>query len=127
MASPRNEKYLEKIYYDVVKQGYSSVTDIAISLNVSVSSVTKMVRKLSDEEYLEYKRYGKIQMTEKGMIKGEKLAYDYQVLEAFFQLIGMDQKHIPHEISCIKYHLSGNAIAKIRTYMSGIIKNAEIR
>lgn len=80
MASPCKEKYLEKIYYDVVKQGYSSVTDSAISLNVSVSSVTKMVRKLSDEEYLEYKRYGKIRMTEIGMIKGEKLAYDYQVL-----------------------------------------------
>lgn len=50
-----------------------------------------------------YKRYGKIRMTEKGRIKGEKLAYDYQVLEAFFQLIGLDQKHIPHEISLSKW------------------------
>ncbi|PLR78504.1 transcriptional regulator MntR [Bacillus sp. V3-13] len=118
MASPSEEKYLEEIYYAVLKNGYTSVTEMAISLNVSVSSVTKMVQKLSKEGYLYYKRYEKIRMTEKGLLKGETLAYNHQILEEFFHLIELDKDQIPQEVANIEYHISGNAVSKIRDFIS---------
>ncbi|PAE33311.1 iron dependent repressor, metal binding and dimerization domain protein [Bacillus sp. 7884-1] len=118
MASPSAEKYLEEIYNVVFKNGYTSVTEIATSVNVSSSSVTKMVRKLSKEKYLIYQRYGKIRMTETGTEKGKKLAYNHQILEEFFQLIDLDEEKIPHEIANIEYYISANAISKIKDFIN---------
>lgn len=117
MASPREEKYLEEIYYAVQKNGYTSVTEMGLSLNVSLSSVTKMVQKLSNSEYLDYKPYGKIRMTEKGLLLGEKLANHHQILEDFFQLIELNTEEIPQEIANIEYHISEMAISKIKEYL----------
>ncbi|WP_213371505.1 metal-dependent transcriptional regulator [Mesobacillus boroniphilus] len=117
MASPSEEKYLEEIYNKVLEKEFTSVTEIASSLNVNRSSVTKMVRKLSDEEYLHSQRYGKIRMTEKGLEKGMELALNHKVLEEFFQLIDLEEEQIHREISNIEYYISGNAVAKIKDFI----------
>jgi Mn-dependent DtxR family transcriptional regulator len=118
MVSPGEERYLETIYYDVIENGYSSVSEIASSLKVSVSSVTKMVQKLGNEEYLDYKRYGKIRMTEKGLAIGERLANNHKVLEEFYRKLGFtNEEEIYEEISTIEYHMSERTIAEIREFL----------
>lgn len=117
MASPSAEKYLEEIYYAVSIKGFTSVTEVARSLNVSLSSVTKMVQKLNEEEYLQYHRYGKIHMTKKGLEKGKKLALNHKILEEFFQLIDLEEEQIHSEIANIEYYISSNAVSKIKDFI----------
>ncbi|PLR95523.1 metal-dependent transcriptional regulator [Bacillus sp. T33-2] len=117
MASPSAEKYLEEIYNILQDREFTSVTEIARSLNVSLSSVTKMVQKLNKEKYLHYQRYGKIRMTEKGKAKGKELALNHKILEEFFRLIDLEAEQIDREITNIEYYISGNAVSKIKNFI----------
>lgn len=117
MASPGAEKYLEEIYHAVLIKGHASVTEIAKSMNVSLSSVTKMVRKLSEEDYLHYQRYGKIRMTNKGFEAGKNLASNHKILEQFFQLIELEENQIHQEIKNIEHYISGYTVSKIKNFI----------
>ena len=117
MASPSAEKYLEEIYNILQNKEFTSVSEIARSLNVTLSSVTKMVQKLSKEKFLHYQRYGKIRMTEKGKAKGKELALNHKILEEFFHLIDLEAEQINREITNIEYYISGNAISKIKKFI----------
>ena len=66
MATPSMEDYIEQIYLLIEEKGYARVSDIAENLNVHPSSVTKMVQKLDQEEYLIYEKYRGLILTEKG-------------------------------------------------------------
>jgi Mn-dependent DtxR family transcriptional regulator len=66
MASPNKEKYLIEIYHSVSNQGYARVSQLAKSLNVSVSSASKMIGKLNREELIHYQPYGVITLTDIG-------------------------------------------------------------
>ena len=69
--SPSMEDYLEMIYRLSKYEGYTRVNIIAESLNVKPASVTKMIKKLSNKNYLKYEKYGLIQLTKKGLQMGD--------------------------------------------------------
>ena len=66
----RIEDYLEVISELVELKGYANTLDISRYLNVSAPSVTKMVQKLGDGGYLEYEKYRRINLTQKGTSLG---------------------------------------------------------
>lgn len=66
MATPSMEDYIEQIYILIEQKGYARVSDIAESLSVHPSSVTKMVQKLDKDEYLVYEKYRGFTLTPKG-------------------------------------------------------------
>ena len=49
MATPGMEDYLEQIYLHIERNGIARVSDIAESLDVLPSSVTKMVQRLTEK------------------------------------------------------------------------------
>ena len=55
--SSRVEDYLEVISELVDMKGYAATLDISRYMNVSAPSVTKMLKKLDVEGYLEYEKY----------------------------------------------------------------------
>lgn len=114
MASPTKEKYLLEIYLSVTNQGYARVSHIAKLLNVSVSSASKMIAKLNREEFIHYQPYGIITLTECGLLNGEKLASNHQILRQFFQYIGFESDKIENEVNNIESYISSEAIEKIR-------------
>jgi Mn-dependent DtxR family transcriptional regulator len=50
VPTPSMEDYLEKIYMAIEHKGYARSVDIASSLGVLPSSVTKMMQKLDEAE-----------------------------------------------------------------------------
>jgi Mn-dependent DtxR family transcriptional regulator len=54
MPTPSMEDYLEQIYSLIENKGYARVSEIAETLDVHPSSVTKMVQKLDEKKYLVY-------------------------------------------------------------------------
>ncbi len=66
MPTPSMEDYLERIYQLIESKGYARVSDIAETLEVHPSSVTKMVQKLDKQEYLVYEKYRGLILTAKG-------------------------------------------------------------
>ena len=56
MLTSSMEDYLEKIYELMKEKGYARVSDIASSLSVQPSSVTKMIQKLDDKKLVTYEK-----------------------------------------------------------------------
>lgn len=122
MASLSKEKYLIEIYYSVNDQGYARVSQLAKSLNVPVSTASKMIQKLKREELIHYQPYGIIMLTEMGLFKAAKITSNHQILAQFFRYIGFEEDKIEEEVTSIESYISSNAIEKIKQLWADTIK-----
>lgn len=113
MPTPSMEDYIEIIYNLIETKGYARVSDIAESLEVHPSSVTKMVQKLDKDEYLIYEKYRGFILTEKGKEVGERLVFRHELLEDFLEIIGVDKENIYNDVEGIEHHLSWNSIDRL--------------
>ena len=63
IRTDRMEDHLEVIYELIQQKGYATTADISKHLNVSSPSVTKMVKKLDENDYLIYEKYRGLKLT----------------------------------------------------------------
>ncbi|GEM04415.1 transcriptional regulator MntR [Halolactibacillus miurensis] len=113
MPTPSMEDYIEQIYLLIESKGYARVSDIAEALSVHPSSVTKMVKKLDKDGYLNYEKYRGLILTAKGKKVGKRLVYRHELLEQFLGIIGVDKENIYDDVEGIEHHLSWNSIDRI--------------
>jgi len=113
MPTPSMEDHIEQIYILIEQKGYARVSDIAESLSVLPSSVTKMVQKLDKDGYLIYERYRGLMLTSKGLKLGKRLVQRHDLLEQFLRLIGVQEDKIYKDVEGIEHHLSWNSIERI--------------
>lgn len=113
MPTPSMEDYIELIHNLMESKGYARVSDIAETLVVHPSSVTKMVQKLDKDGYLNYEKYRGFILTSKGKKLGERLVYRHELLEEFLEIIGVDSDKIYEDVEGIEHHLSWNSIDRI--------------
>ncbi len=111
--TPSMEDYIERIYALIEEKGYARVSDLAESLEVHPSSVTKMIQKLDKGKYLVYEKYRGFVLTTNGKKLGKRLVYRHELLEGFLKVIGVDQEKIFDDVEGIEHHLSWNAIDRI--------------
>ena len=125
MATPGMEDYLEQIYIHIKKSGVARASDIAESLDVLPSSVTKMVQRLDREGYVYYERYKGLELTEKGLEFGKKLLKRHRILEEFLRIIGVKEDNIYGDVEGIEHHLSWNAIDRITDLVEEMEQDVE--
>jgi len=113
MPTPSMEDHIEQIYLLIEQKGYARVSDIAESLSILPSSVTKMVQKLDKDGYLIYERYRGLMLTPKGLKLGKRLVQRHDLLEQFLRLIGVQEGKIYGDVEGIEHHLSWNSIDRI--------------
>ncbi|RXI99499.1 transcriptional regulator MntR [Anaerobacillus alkaliphilus] len=113
MPTPSMEDYLERIYLLIEDKGYARVSDIAEALEVHPSSVTKMVQKLDQTEYVIYEKYRGFVLTPKGKKVGKRLVLRHELLEEFLRIIGVSNDKIYQDVEGIEHHLSWDAIDRI--------------
>ncbi len=88
--SATEEDYIEMIYRLCEKNsGHTRVNDIAQLLHVKPPSVTKMIKKLKELTIVDYKPYGCIQLTKKGIETGRVLVYRHNVIKRFLTLLAV--------------------------------------
>lgn len=113
MPTPSMEDYIEQIYILIEEKGYARVSDIAENLSVHPSSVTKMVQKLDQENYLVYEKYRGLVLTPNGKKVGKRLVYRHELLEQMLRIIGVEEENIYRDVEGIEHHLSWNSIDRI--------------
>ena len=89
--TPCMEDYLEMIYRQSNKDGYTRIKDLSKALNVKASSATKIVQKLSQYGYINYEKYSVIRLNKKGKEYGEFLLKRHEVVENFLKFLGVDE------------------------------------
>lgn len=129
MAATRSmEDYLERIYELMLEKGYARVSDIATSLDVRPPSVTRMIQKLDEEEFVLYEKYRGITLTPKGERIGKLIKQRHEVLEQFLRLLGVeDQDVIDQDIEGIEHHVSPSTLACITKLASFFASNPDTR
>ncbi len=111
------EDYLEIIYLLKKEKGNVRVKDVALNLNVSLPSVTEMIRKLAKKGFVRYKRYGMIELTISGGVIARNTYRKHKLLAKFFLSLGIDEKTALHD-SCLAEHiLSKKTLNKIEEFV----------
>lgn len=84
MITLTEENYIKAIYH-LGKYGKDMVNTNAIAdaLNTKASSVTDMVKKLSEKDYLNYKKYQGVLLTEKGKYVAVNIVRKHRLWEVF--------------------------------------------
>lgn len=88
------EDYLEMICRICAKNGYARVNQLSESLNVSPSSVSKMVKQMNMLGLVDFEKYGVIKPSREGSKLGEYLLYRHDVLYKFFCKINNSDNEI---------------------------------
>ncbi|MFC4323302.1 transcriptional regulator MntR [Litchfieldia salsa] len=127
LPTPSMEDYLEKIYITIEEKGYARSVDIASSLGVLPSSVTKMMQKLDDVDLGIYERYRGFILTDKGKRLAKKLVEKHQMLEEFLQLIGVQDQNIYEEVEKLEHYISKETALCISSLLDFFVENPSIK
>ena len=115
------EDYLECIYNIIKEQETVKAIEISKTLGVSRASVTDALQRLAEKEYINYERYGNIEITDKGITKAKEIIDKHTVLTGFFEKVLNLSKEEATENACrIEHVITPNAFKKLKIYLKEI-------
>lgn len=120
------EDYLEVIAELVEMKGYATTLDISRYLNVSAPSVTKMLKRLDENGFLEYEKYHGINLTEKGSNIAETIRQKHGILLEFFEILGIGHDTANQDAEGIEHHLNPKTIKQLRKFITFLKSNPKI-
>ena len=113
MVSSVMKQYLKQMYLLADATDQVVPSQLANVLGVYPSTVSRMVRKLSNQGWVKFEHYGRVYLTYEGKQLGKTLVKHSEVLEQFFKIIGVEDDSLMHEINDLEYNISPNLIEKI--------------
>jgi Mn-dependent DtxR family transcriptional regulator len=116
----RMEDYLEVIYELVLQKGYATTVDISEYLNVSSPSVTSMMKKLHETEFLRYERYRGMSLTDKGIEVAKVIRKKHGILSEFFKMIGVQDDVANEDAEGIEHHLHAETLKKLEEFVRAL-------
>lgn len=125
-TSESAEDYLERIYELIQDKGYARMVDIARTLRIRQASVTQMVQKLGENGFVRYEKYRGLVLTSKGKGVARAVHRRHQVLEEFFQLLGVDAETAQRDLEGIEHHLSTTSVARIEELVQFLRENPSV-
>jgi len=99
------EDYLEIIYRLSQEKGYVRAVDIAEAIHVQPSSVTRMIQKLDEKNYIQYEKYRNIALTDKGRKLGYFLVWRDEMLKEFFTFLNA-KVGIEEQVEGIEHYIT---------------------
>lgn len=125
-SSSRMEDYLEIISELVELKGYANTLDISRYMGVSAPSVTKMLQRLDENEFLEYEKYHGINLTAKGKQIAEGIRQKHRILLEFFEILGIEYNTANQDTEGIEHHLNPKTIKQLRKFVTFLKANPKI-
>lgn len=106
MLNENVEDYLKAIY-GISTIEFVSTNDIAEKLGYSPSNVSKMLKRLSELEFVEYISHRGVKLTESGVRESIKILRRHRLLEMFlFKALGYKWDEIHKEACVLEHHIS---------------------
>jgi DtxR family Mn-dependent transcriptional regulator len=104
MSQKSVEDYLKAVY-DLSRNGIAvTTTEISRTLKVAPASVTEMLKKLSENGYVNYSPYHGSSLTEKGFQEAQKIARKHRLLEKFLSDVLHIRNDQVHTQACEMEH-----------------------
>ena len=116
------EDYLEAILNVADKEGMARSKDIAETLGVAKPSVTGALKLLGKKGLVNYKPYGGVTLTQKGMVEAAKVAKKHDIIESFFMAFLGVGHSVAHPAACKAEHLLSPAIVSRMCNFADFVK-----
>ncbi|MBP5342337.1 metal-dependent transcriptional regulator [bacterium] len=116
------EDYLENILILKNKNGKVKSIDIANYMNFSKPSVSRAVKNLKNDGYIEVDPSGYINLTEKGFDIAEKIYERHITLSTWFKSIGVSEDIALQDACKIEHYLSHETYDAIKKYIDRLHK-----
>ena len=110
MTTRNVEDYLEAIWDLQNKKGYIKVKDIADRLEVTRPSVSEMIKKLAENDYILYEKYGGIIFTGKGKKLAKEIKKRHTLLAKFLKIIGVSEENAQKDACKLEHDVSFETI-----------------
>ena len=122
MISKSQEEYLKTMYVLKKQNGYIRVTDIANKMDCTKPSVNKAIRNLQDNNLVDYKAYGKIQLTKEGENRAKKILEAYDIVYLFFKdVLNLDATTANIEAEKVKLSISDSTLNELAKYVHKVL------
>lgn len=113
------EDYIRAIYLLSKDGDGATVTGIAKKLELSKSTVSERLKELSAANLAVAPPYGKVTLTKKGKILGEKLTFKHRLLEVFlYQTLKMPKDAIHEEAERLEHALSDDVAKRMAKFLN---------
>ena len=122
MAFKTIEEYIEVIFILEMKSGRAHTTDIALKLNIKPPSVTEMLQKLHDMDFVIYEPYRGAKLTPPGMEMAQELMYKHKTLTEFFKIIGIDKETAEFDACQIEHHITAKTMKQLSKFIEFVQK-----
>jgi len=123
-VTPTMEDYLEMIYRLSKDRGFTRIGDLAGALHVQPPSASKMVQKLAEASFLNYEKYGVIELTGQGRELWEYLVKRHETIERFLRFIGATRS-VLEETEKIEHNLSTETVKQIMLLVQFMEENQQ--
>lgn len=119
MASESVENYLKSIYKLQQDREWVSNGEIATRLSVSPPSVTRMVKRLCELEWLERNSYHGVRLTQAGSARALRVIRNHRILETYFaKVLGMSWDVVDAEVERLEHVASDALINRMEEVLS---------
>jgi len=109
------EDYLECIYNKLQQKGSVKAIELSRELNVTRASVTDALHRLAEKKYINYEKYGTIEITKKGLEKAKEVFDKHKILSCFFENVLSLSVEEANENACrIEHVITQNAFNKLK-------------
>ena len=114
MKNISKENYLSTIFRFSDDESRIKTTQIAEKLNISNAAVTDMMKKLSKDGYVEYKRYKDIKLTKDGELYAKNMIRRHRIWELYlYRVIGMPWDEVHDEAEHLEHSSSDELINRL--------------
>ena len=114
MASESVENYIKAIYK--LEQAGGRVTNRAIAdrLSVSPPSVSRMVKRLSENDWVVHHPYRGVRLTDRGRRNALRVIRNHRILETYFaEILGMSWDQVDAEVERLEHVVSDELINRM--------------
>lgn len=113
----REEEYLETMYLLYKNKGIIRVKDVAKAMNVKPPSVVDALKKLAEKGLVEYEKYDKILLTERGKEIAEKTYSKHVLLTQFFvDILGIPPEIAEKDACQFEHYVSQITVERIKEF-----------
>ena len=125
-ASQSVEDYLERIHELIESKGYARPVEIAASLGIRQSSVTKMMQKLDDLGYANYEKHRGLTLTPSGVRIAQQVRRRHETVAEFLRLLGVDERCLQRDTEGIEHHISAPTIRRLEAFVEFLQSHPEV-
>lgn len=118
MINISQEDYLTTIYRNLNEEGEIKPNILASKLEISNAAVTDMLRKLSRDGFVNYKKYKSIKLTKEGELYAKNMLRRHRIWEVFLnQKLGMPWDKVHDEAEKLEHSSSDELINLLEGFL----------